>query len=56
MLNSAKAGARGCGHQLALTTIVHEQAQSNQACNILQLRCFRLSLVLFSVFLLDITN
>jgi hypothetical protein len=34
MLNSAQAGARGRGRKLALSIIVHEQAQSNRACNI----------------------
>jgi hypothetical protein len=34
MLNSAWAGARGRGRWLALSSTVHEQAQSNRACNI----------------------
>jgi hypothetical protein len=36
MLNSAYAGVRGRGRYLAPSSTVHEQTQSNRACNILQ--------------------
>ena len=41
MVNSTEAGARGRGRQLALTTIVHEQTQSNRTCHILQFCCLK---------------
>jgi hypothetical protein len=47
MLNSALAGARDLGRRLAISCTVHEQMQSNQACNIFSFAVFVFFAVLF---------